>query len=72
MLREEALDEMFRLHYARLRELASGYFRDEGGYRTLQPTAIVHEAYLRLARDERRHWRSGPHFLSFAAHVMRK
>lgn len=63
---------MFRHYYARLREIAAGYFRDERGYRTLQPTAVVHEAYVRLSSDERRRWHSGPHFLSFAARVMRQ
>jgi RNA polymerase sigma factor (TIGR02999 family) len=66
------LDAMFRRYYARLREIAAGYFRDESGYRTLQPTAIVNEAYVRLSTDEELRWHSGPHFLSFAARVMRQ
>lgn len=66
------LDEMLRLHYARLRAMASRYYRNESGYRTLQPTAIVHEAYLRLQRDGDLRWTSDGQFLAIAARVMRR
>lgn len=65
-------DQMFGLYYERLHQIASGYFREEHGYRTLQPTAVVHEAYLRLGRDPTFEWQSRPHFLAFAARVMRQ
>ena len=66
------LEKMVGLTYARLRELAAGYFRRERPDHTLQPTALVHEAYLRLQAVERRQWRSRAHFLSFAARAMRQ
>jgi RNA polymerase sigma factor (TIGR02999 family) len=66
------LEKMVGLTYARLRELAGGYFRRERPDHTLQPTALVHEAYLRLRSAERRRWDSRAHFLSFAARAMRQ
>jgi RNA polymerase sigma factor (TIGR02999 family) len=66
------LETMVGLTYRRLRELARAYFRAERRDHTLQPTALVHEAYLRLCADQHRHWRSRAHFLSFAARVMRQ
>ncbi len=64
--------EMFHRTYARLRELAGFYFRHENPGHTLQPTALVHEAYLRLSKNERLRWRDRAHFLSFASRVMRQ
>ncbi len=66
------LDTMVRLTYGRLRDLARGYFRGERPDHTLEPTALVHEAYLRLGAGERLRWRNRAHFLSFAARVMRQ
>lgn len=66
------LETMVGGTYARLRELAAGYFRQERADHTLQPTALVHEAYLRLQASERQGWHSRAHFLSFAARVMRQ
>jgi RNA polymerase sigma factor (TIGR02999 family) len=63
---------MVQLTYGRLRQLAAGYLRRERPDHTLQPTALVHEAYLRLSDAERRRWHSRAHFLSFAARVMRQ
>ena len=63
---------MFQATYDRLRELAAGYYRDEASQVTLQPTAIVHEAYVRLSRDPELRFKSRRHFLSFAARVMRQ
>jgi RNA polymerase sigma factor (TIGR02999 family) len=63
---------MFHRAYARLHELAQGYFLHERGAWTLQPTALIHEAYLRLSRSSATSWHSTPHFLSFAARVMRQ
>lgn len=66
------LETMVGLTYRRLRELAEAHLRGERPDHTLQPTALVHEAYLRLCGDERLHWRNRAHFLSFAARVMRQ
>ena len=67
-----AADAMFQATYERLRELAAGYYRDEASKVTLQPTAIVHEAYVRLSKDPNLRFRDRRHFLSFAARVMRQ
>jgi RNA polymerase sigma factor (TIGR02999 family) len=58
--------------YDELRALAEKFFRGERGGHTLQPTALVHEAYLRLARDGKVRWRSRAEFLGWAARVMRQ
>lgn len=56
--------------YATLRRIAEGYMGAERCDHTLQPTALVHEAYLRLA-DENRGFTNSPHFLAYAATAMR-
>ena len=58
--------------YAELRRLAMMYLNAEGPYHTLQPTALVHEAYLRLSRLEQMHWHSDSHFFAMAATQMRR
>ncbi len=60
------------LVYAELRRLADGYLRNERSGNTLQPTALVHEVYLRLTKQEQRGFGSRAHFLSIASHVMRQ
>ncbi|MDH3464142.1 MAG: ECF-type sigma factor [Acidimicrobiia bacterium] len=60
------------LVYDDLRALAGRYMQREWGYRTLQPTALVHEAYIRLIRVERIDWRDKTHFFAFAATQMRR
>ncbi|HKQ60222.1 MAG TPA: ECF-type sigma factor [Candidatus Polarisedimenticolaceae bacterium] len=59
------------LVYGNLRALACRYLQAEG-YHTLQPTALVHEAYLRLARREEIDWQGQTHFLAVAATEMRR
>jgi RNA polymerase sigma factor (TIGR02999 family) len=59
------------LVYDELRGLAAGYFRAEDPNHTLQPTAIVHEAYLRLAQQPDARWEGRNHFLAVAAKAMR-
>jgi RNA polymerase sigma-70 factor (ECF subfamily) len=71
-LREPALDELFPQVYAELRRLAARALRDERANHTLQPTALVHEAYLRLARSDGFEIRSRTEFLVVAARVMRR
>jgi RNA polymerase sigma factor (TIGR02999 family) len=70
--RKEALDLLVPLVYGELRRLADRYLRDERSASTLQPTAIVHEAYLRLVAQGLPDWESRAHFFGVAAHLMRQ
>ena len=67
-----ARDELITNVYDELRRLATFYLRRERADHTLQPTALVHEAYMRLAAQERVEWRNREHFLSVAATMMRR
>jgi RNA polymerase sigma factor (TIGR02999 family) len=67
-----ALDRLMPLVYSELRKLADGYLRRERPGHTLQPTALVHEAYVRLIDQPRPDIRNRAHFLGVAAHVMRQ
>ncbi|MBX3359820.1 MAG: sigma-70 family RNA polymerase sigma factor [Phycisphaeraceae bacterium] len=58
--------------YAELRELAHSQMRHERAGLTLQPTALVHEVYLRLSRDEGVVWENSRHFFAAAAEAMRR
>ena len=58
--------------YSELRRLAGGYLRDERPDHTLQPTALVHEAYLRLERQRNVDWGNRGQFLAIAAKMMRR
>lgn len=69
--RKEAINDLLPLVYDELHRLARGYFRRERGEHTLQPTALVHEAYLRLV-DQRAPLESRSHFLAVAATQMRR
>ena len=60
------------LVYAELRRLAAHYLRGERPGQTLQPTALVHEAYLRLLKDRPDRWQNRAHFCAIAAHSMRQ
>jgi len=60
------------LVYAELRRMASGYLRRENRPHTLQTTALVHEAYLRLVDQTRTDWKDRAHFLGVAAQLMRR
>lgn len=67
------LDEDFMpVVYAELRRLAAHYLRGERPGQTLQPTALVHEAYLRLRKDRPDRWQNRAHFCAIAAHAMRQ
>ena len=68
---EGAEERLVALVYKELRALAAGYIRKEFVEHTLQPTALVHEAYLRLTRMEPVEWQSRSHFFAVAAKVMR-
>jgi RNA polymerase sigma-70 factor (ECF subfamily) len=67
-----ALDAMMPLVYAELHRLAAGYLRRERADHTLQPTALVNEAYLRLVNQRRVDWHNRAQFLGLAAGMMRR
>src|SRR6516165_4887352 len=67
-----ALNRLLPLIYTELRRIARRNLRDERPGHTLQPTALVHEMYARLAGQEPPELRDRVHFLSVAAHVMRQ
>ena len=67
-----ALDRLIPLVYSELQSFAGLYLRNERPGHTLQPTALVHEAYERLLKQEQPDYRSRAHFLGTAAHVMRQ
>jgi len=67
----EALNRLLPLVYDELRRLAGHYLRRERSDHTLQPTALVHEAYLRLI-DQNVSWQNRAHFFGVAAQMMRR
>jgi RNA polymerase sigma factor (TIGR02999 family) len=67
-----ACDEVVPLVYAELRRQARRALRREGEGHTLQPTALVHEAWLRLGRQHDGHWESRTQFFAIAAQMMRR
>jgi RNA polymerase sigma factor (TIGR02999 family) len=69
---EEALTELMPVVYAELRRLAGHYLRRERPDHTLQPTALVHEAYLRLIDQTSVRWQNRAHFFGIAANLMRQ
>jgi RNA polymerase sigma factor (TIGR02999 family) len=69
---KQALDQMLPVVYQELHRLASHYLRREAAGHTLQPTALVHEAYLRLVDQRRVDWRNRAQFLGVAASMMRR
>ena len=69
---QAAADQLFEVVYGELRRLAAGLMRGERADHTLQSTALVHEAYLRLVDDSRVHWQNRAHFFGTAARAMRQ
>jgi RNA polymerase sigma factor (TIGR02999 family) len=67
-----ARDELMPLIYDELRRLARGYLRRERPNHTLQPTALVHEAFLRLVDQAQVNWQNRLHFFGIAARLMRQ
>lgn len=67
-----AADELLPLVYEELRKLAAHRMAQEAPGQTLQPTALVHEAWLRLVGKETRHWENRAHFFAAAAEAMRR
>jgi RNA polymerase sigma factor (TIGR02999 family) len=70
--REKAADRLMPLVYDELRRMARAYMARERGSHTLQPTALVHEAYLKLVDQSRVDWQGQTHFRAVAAKVMRR
>ena len=69
---EEALERLIELTYPRLRRIARRHVRSEAADPTIDTTALVHEAYLRLAPAQRGAWPSRAHFYAFCSQVMRR
>jgi RNA polymerase sigma factor (TIGR02999 family) len=69
---QEALDDLTPLVYKELRRLAARHLRRERKSHTLQPTALVHEAYLRLVDQKNPDWQNRSHFFAVAARLMRQ
>jgi RNA polymerase sigma-70 factor, ECF subfamily len=67
-----AEDELFQVVYGELRKLASHALRSEKSGHTLQPTALVHEAYLRLLGSKSLAWNDRGHFFTAASRTMRR
>lgn len=68
----QAVDLLLPVVYQELRRLASSYLQRERGNHTLQPTALVHEAYLRLVDQSRVQWQNRAHFFGVSAQMMRR
>lgn len=69
---QDALAELMPLVYRELRRLAGHFMRGERAGHTLEPTALVHEAYLCLAGHDRANWQNRAQFMAIAAQVMRR
>ena len=69
---QSALEQLLPLVYAELRRIAARQLRRERVGHTLQPTALVHEAYLRLVDQRQVGWQSRAHFFAVAAQIMRR
>ena len=69
---QAALERLMPLVYGELRRLASAYLRHERSNHTLQSTALVHEAFMRLVGQNSVEWRNRAHFFAIAAQMMRR
>ena len=69
---QQAAEQLLPLVYAELRKLAAAKMARESPNQTLQPTALVHEAWLRLTGDENVKWQGRAHFFGAAAEAMRR
>ncbi|MGH9836489.1 MAG: sigma-70 family RNA polymerase sigma factor [Blastocatellia bacterium] len=69
---QRARDELMPLIYNELRRLARSHLRRERANHTLQPTALVHEAFLRLIDQSQVNWQNRAHFFAAAARLMRQ
>ena len=69
---QQAFDQLVPIVYDELRRIAQGIFRREGDSLTLQPTALVHELYLKLVDQKRAQWRDREQFFGIASKMMRR
>jgi RNA polymerase sigma factor (TIGR02999 family) len=69
---ESALSDLIPVVYLELHRLASARLRSEHTAQTLQPTALIHEAYLKLVDHDQKQWHSRAHFFSVASRIMRE
>ncbi len=69
---QKALDKLMPLVYSELRRLATNYLRRERQNHTLQPTALVNEAYLKLIDQKHARWQNRAQFFGVSAHLMRR
>ena len=69
---QDALDRLLPTIYDELRRLAAAYLRRERRDHTLQATALVHEAFLKLVDQREVHWQNRAHFFGIAAQMMRR
>src|SRR5512134_2976857 len=69
---QTALNQLLPLVYAELRRVAARQLRNERADHTLQPTALVHEVFIRLVDQRQVDWQNRAHFLGVAAQVMRR
>jgi len=69
---QEAAHELVPVIYRELHRLAAGHLRRERRDHTLQPTALVNEAYLKLVAQRNADWRNRAHFFAVASHLMRR
>jgi RNA polymerase sigma factor (TIGR02999 family) len=69
---KSALEELMPLVYGELRRLAAAYLRRERPNHTLQSTALVHEAFMKLVNQQEVHWQSRAHFFAIAAQMIRR
>lgn len=67
-----ALDQLMPLVYRELRKVAASYLKAERQNHTLQPTALIHESYLRMVDQELPQWQSRAHFFGVASRLMRQ
>ncbi len=70
--RQDALEELLPAIYGELRQLAASYLRRERRDHTLQATALVHEAFVKLVDQREVRWQNRAHFFGIAAQVMRR
>src|SRR5258705_460565 len=68
---QAALDQLMPLVYGELRKMARRYMRGQPAGHTLQTTALIHEAYLKLVGQQEKRWRNRAHFFGVAAQAMR-
>jgi RNA polymerase sigma factor (TIGR02999 family) len=69
---QTVVNELWPVVYDELKRLASAYLRRERSNHTLQPTALVHEVYLKLIDQTRVSWQNRAHFFGVAAQLMRR